>query len=176
VAKEAESARTVEADTVESLSIATTDPDAKTEVGTTCSSCDTESTIKEFSPRLQSPLLDFSDFSNHLGTRMDTGADDALDDSSMAVVESSALPPRVEAESDAYGWEAELERRRFCELPHAREVSNSMGNLNDGHPRQPCLAKRSLLHRVFSMGHASHRELGVPSHRVGAEHMTASTD
>lgn len=141
----------------ESLSMTLTDPDAKTEVGTTCSSCETgdDSTIKETSPRPESPLLDFTDFSNHLGIDLDSP-----NGSCTTVVNPSANTPPVEAESDAYGWEAELDRRQCCIIPPTSNPANSA----EDHSRQPCAVKRSLLHRVLS---------SIPSHRPNAENTTA---
>ncbi|KAL8365819.1 hypothetical protein RB595_004545 [Gaeumannomyces hyphopodioides] len=141
----------------ESLSMTLTDPDAKTEVGTTCSSCETEddSTIRGTSPRLESPLLDFTDFSNHLGIDLDSP-----NGSCTTVVDPSANTNPAEAESDTYGWEAELDRRQCCII----SPTSNPGGSAESHSRQPCVAKRSLLHRVLS---------SIPSHRPSAENTTA---
>ncbi|EJT72026.1 hypothetical protein GGTG_11274 [Gaeumannomyces tritici R3-111a-1] len=141
----------------ESLSMILTDPDVKTEVGTTCSSCETEDavTIKETSPPINSPMLDFTDFSNHLGIHLDSP-----NGSCTTVVNPSANTTPVEAEGDAYGWEAELDRRQCCII----SPTSNPGSSTEGHARQPCVAKRSLLHRVLS---------SIPPHRPSADHTTA---
>lgn len=139
----------------EALSMTITDPDAKTEVGTMCGSCGTDdSTIKDASPDIQSPLLDFSDLSNHLGTGLD-----GPNGSYTTIVDPSAHTTPVEAESDAYGWEAELHRRQCCIVP----PTSNPGSSAEGHSRQPCAVKRSLLHRVLS---------SIPSHRPSADSTT----
>lgn len=90
------------------------------------------------SSELSSPRLSMTDFSNHLNIAFGGGKFDGGE----AKCVSPVAYERVTPDQDPYGWEAELNRKfvasDFC--PSAYQYRRAGG------------AKRSLLHRVFSLG------------------------
>ena len=117
------------------------DIDGETEAGTDGD----QSTIRGESSSISSPL-NFTDFSNHLGIHM--YRDDG-DDASITVVDSDAFS-HMSPDSDLYGWDAELDRKSQldCQTTDGHDYSR-YGNL---HYRRANGGKRSLLHRVLSIG------------------------
>ncbi|TLS23496.1 uncharacterized protein PpBr36_06269 [Pyricularia pennisetigena] len=99
---------------------------------------DDQSTIKEAALPISSPHLRMTNFSKYID--MDTDEDEFHD-----IVNSGKMSPVVVAVDDAYGWEAELNRR-------ATSTSN-VRHYSDCHYKQSCVSKRGLLHRFFSIGH-----------------------
>ncbi|KAK0705153.1 hypothetical protein B0H67DRAFT_604075 [Lasiosphaeris hirsuta] len=90
------------------------------------------------SSELSSPRLSMTDFSNHLNIAFGGGK---FDSGEVKCVSPMAYE-RVTSNEDPYGWEVELNRKfvasDFC--PSAYQYRRAGG------------AKRSLLHRVFSLG------------------------
>ncbi|EHA50531.1 hypothetical protein MGG_03146 [Pyricularia oryzae 70-15] len=102
---------------------------------------DDQSTIKEVPLPVSSPQLRMTDFSKYID--MDIDEDEAQDPAT--IVSSGKMSPIVVAVDDAYGWEAELNRRSTG--------SSNVRHLSDCHYQQSCVPKRGLLHRFFSIGH-----------------------
>ncbi|KAI1388420.1 uncharacterized protein F4822DRAFT_429046 [Hypoxylon trugodes] len=122
---------------VENLEYETdTGTDAGTETGTLFSEADTDrmsvSTVGH---------TRYSDYSNYLCNSHDEERDDA----SMTVVDSEAFT-RANSVDDAYGWEAELDRKMSC-----RVSMDSMCPRPYHQGRKIDGSRRSLLHRVFSV-------------------------
>ncbi|KAI6350076.1 hypothetical protein MCOR25_010600 [Pyricularia grisea] len=102
---------------------------------------DDQSTIKEVTSPV-SPQLRMTDFSKYID--MDVDEDEAQDPAT--IVSSGEMSPIVVAVDDAYGWEAELNRRATG--------NSNVRHLSDCHYKQSCVPKRGILHRFFSIGHA----------------------
>jgi len=135
----------------------TPDTDAETDVQTICD----ETNGDESTPTLLAPPVPFAltDFSNLLGLGMDAGGDQ----DSVTVVDPEAFCVAA-VDADLYGWEAALEPKPKPGSP----IPGSVNMYNAGyHYRRPSGIKRSLLHRVFSLG-GGPRDMGSDMHRARA--------
>jgi len=87
------------------------------------------------SSELSSPRLSMTDFSNHLGIALEAGAFNRT--GSKPEHDSREYLHVPTPEGDPYGWEAELSKKLTCSDLEYRRAGG---------------ARRSLLHRVFSLG------------------------
>ena len=117
------------------------DIDCETDAGTDGD----QSTIRAETSSIASPGH-LTDFSNHLGIHI--GGEDG-DDASITVVDSDAFS-HMSPESDLYGWDAELDRKSQLEYPASE--SPDYNQYEDLHFRGANGGKKSLLHRVLSIG------------------------
>lgn len=130
------------APTIESVtSTLNMDIDSDTEVGIDCD----QSTIAAETSSISSPGH-LTDFSNHLGIHMRS---EDSDDASITVVDSDAFS-HMSPDSDLYGWDAELDRKSQLEYPACENTAYK--NYEDLHYRRANSGKKSLLHRVLSIG------------------------
>ncbi|KAK5660884.1 hypothetical protein OQA88_12255 [Cercophora sp. LCS_1] len=86
------------------------------------------------SSELSSPRLSMTDFSNHLNITF-SGEFEAV--AVLPSPVSEEYQPTSNPDEDPYGWEAELDKKISCSSVEFRRTGS---------------AKRSLLHRVFSIG------------------------
>jgi len=101
------------------------------------------------SPVLLSPGLHFTDFSNHLAVSLEPDFDDG---SSVVTIVDPEAVSRATPGDDVYGWEAELDRKMSQQgLP----VGNGPWNDTNYQFRRANGCRRSLLHRVFNLKHAT---------------------
>lgn len=121
------------------------DTDSETAVGTETSTTGTGAT-NDLEPDVGSDVVKSpsirehrTDFSNYLGISL--GAETCADSDSFT---------RVNSMEDAYGWEAELDRKMKCEVASAQAYCPYQCS------RRALVSKHSLLHRVFSL-HSSRR-------------------
>ena len=87
------------------------------------------------SSELSSPRLSMTDFSNHLNISFETGEFDVV--GNKPGLGSQECLSVVGTHGDPYGWESELHRKLTCSEMEYRRTGGG---------------KRSLLHRVFSIG------------------------
>lgn len=90
------------------------------------------------SSELPTPRLSITDFSNHLNLTFDAGKFEGGHPTCLSPEGYQGLPGE-----DPYGWEAELERK---------DHHSGDSYFPTFHYRRAGGAKRSLLHRVFSLG------------------------
>lgn len=129
------------------------DTDSETAVATEASTSETATTNEPDpdpeSDDAESPSIqqDCTDFSNYLGISLK--AETETDIAPVSVVDSDSVT-RVSSVEDAYGWEAELDRKIKCEVASAQALCPYQC------ARRTIASKHSLLHRVFTM-HSSRR-------------------
>lgn len=118
------------------------DTDTETEVGTETST-GTETTVDDAGPYIAtSPSIHqtCTDFSNYLGISLRDEGNTA----SVTAVDSDSFA-RVDSVDDAYGWEAELDKKLQYDVASVQPLCPYQ------YTRRAMAAKHSLLHRVFSM-------------------------
>lgn len=159
------------ADAAQSLEVDTdaeSDAESATEVATAASICETdgdESTIR----CAVSPALRPSDFSNFLGIMMGV---DGSDGSSVTIVDSDAFSHAAH-EDDLYGWEAELDRKSGATISvHGTDICYC----DRFQYRRANGGRRSLLHRVFSLGSASKDDLILPPRQPVTDNLGTPRD
>ena len=122
------------------------DTDAETEVGVEASITPTNTTADDeearSGDRTPTKRQSCTDFSRYLGASSELGS---LDDVSVTVVSSDGDSfSRVSSTEDAYGWEAELDKKLQCAASPAAHCPYQV-------TRRALAGRHNLLQRVFSM-------------------------